>query len=228
MNFGPLLFLGILLSFALSWAGMVLLPQKQLGTQELVTPLGGDALYPAGDSGQAEQGKEVYRAEGCAACHTQQVRPQDVSAFGPRFTVGQDYLRDHPVEFGALRLGPDLANVGARLPDTKWHLRHLYNPRIDVEKSPMPQYKYLFEKRKIRGVRSAAALDLPKNYDVEEGYELIPNDRAYALVAYLKSLRSDVSLRESPLPKGPETGDTNAAPAAAETATPTNTNSPAK
>ncbi|MBA4148521.1 MAG: cbb3-type cytochrome c oxidase subunit II [Verrucomicrobia bacterium] len=228
MNYGPILFLGIFLSFALSWAGMVFLPQKQLGHQELAKPFDAEALYPTPHSGLAEQGRQVYRAEGCAACHTQQVRPQDVPQYGLRFTVAQDYLRDEPVQFGSLRLGPDLANIGARMPDAKWHLLHLYNPRITIEKSLMPQYKYLFEKRKIRGERSANALDLPKGFEVEEGFEVVPTDRADSLVAYMKSLRSDASLFESPLPTVPETDDTNAAPASAEAATPTNTNSPEK
>ena len=208
---------------------MVFLPQKQLGHQELVTPTGSDSLYPLARSGIADNGKEVYRSEGCAACHTQQVRPQDVPHFGLRFTVAQDYLRDEPVQFGTLRLGPDLANVGARLPDANWHLVHLYDPRALVEGSPMPKYPYLFEKRKVRGEGSQNALKFPQGYKgVEEGFEVVPTERAETLVAYLRSLRADVSLRESPLPKPPEKGDTNAAPAAAQGQSQTNTNSPAK
>lgn len=218
MNYGPIIFLGVLLSFACSWGGMVLFPKKQLGHQDLVAPREGDALYPAGRPGIAEQGAQVYRAEGCAACHTQQVRAQDVPQFGPRFTVAQDYLRDHPVQYGSLRLGPDLANVGARLPDEAWHLLHLYDPKLTVENSTMPQYPYLFEKRKIRGERSPNALQLPSG-KVEEGYEVVPTSRAVALVAYLKSLRADVSLFESPLPKPPKEND-------ADDAASTTTNSP--
>ncbi len=230
MNFGPLLFLGIFLTFAVSWAGMVLLPYKQLGQQELATPTGGDGLYPNARSGLADRGRQVYRSEGCAACHTQQVRPNDVPTWGPRFTVAQDYLRDEPVQMGSQRFGPDLANIGARMPDENWHYIHLYNPRTVVAKSPMPQYKYLFEKRKVTsGERSAHALNLGKEFDVEAGYEVVPTQRAQALVAYLKSLRSDVPLFESPMaPKPGMKTDTNAAPATTEGAAPTNTNSPAK
>jgi len=35
----------------------------------------------------------------------------------------------HPFNLAVLRAGPDLANVGARLPDANWPLVHLYARR---------------------------------------------------------------------------------------------------
>lgn len=74
MNYGALVFLAGFLALASSWMGMVLVPQLQVGRQELATNAVTAALYPSRRPGLAEQGAEVYRANGCAACHSQQVR----------------------------------------------------------------------------------------------------------------------------------------------------------
>jgi cytochrome c oxidase cbb3-type subunit 2 len=214
MNFGPLLFFGIFLSFALSWAGMILLPQLQVGQQKPVTIQATGQLYPVSRSGAGNQGKEVYRSLGCAACHTQQVRQEDVPAWGKRFTVAQDYLYEQPVLLGSQRVGPDLANIGP-LRDATWHLLHLYNPKTVVPKSTMPAYRFLFEKRKISGGKSPDALQLPEKFALNDGIEVVPTRDAYALVAYLQSLRSDVPVLEATLP----TADGGATNAAADTAT---------
>ncbi len=56
----------------------------------------------------------------------------------------------HPVQLGSLRVGPDLADVGARLPDANWQLLHLYAPQSVVKNSAMPPFRFLFEVRKDR------------------------------------------------------------------------------
>jgi cytochrome c oxidase cbb3-type subunit 2 len=215
MNSGPLLYLGLLLSMALSFWGMVLSPQMQMGRKD-VTPAGdGRQLYPAGRMGLAKAGADVYRSHGCAECHTQQVRPEGYGSdfergWGVRRTVAQDYLRDNPVMLGSLRMGPDLANIGVRQPDVNWHLNHLYHPKTVVPTSTMPPYAFLFETRQITGQPSPEALTIEGEYAPEAGYEVIPTDQAWALVAYLKSLNSEVALFEAPLPVEPV--DTNAPP----------------
>ena len=201
MNFGPIIFLGVLLTFACSWGGFILAPQLQLGRQGLVKTVADDTLYPAPRSGLAQQGAAVYRSLGCASCHSQQVRDQDVPRWGARYTVAQDYLRDQPVQWGSQRVGPDLANVGARLPDANWHLIHLYNPRTTVKGSPMPRYGFLFEKRPVRGAKSPEALQFPEGFGPEPGHEIVPAEEARALVAYLLSLKYDTALFEAPMPQ---------------------------
>jgi cytochrome c oxidase cbb3-type subunit 2 len=82
----------------------------------------------------------------------------------------------------------------------------------------MPQYPYLFIKRKITGERSVAALAVPAKY-VEDGYEIVPTREANALVAYLTTLHASTYLLEAPqLPPPPP--KTNAAPNAAAAAAP--------
>jgi cytochrome c oxidase cbb3-type subunit 2 len=154
MNSGPLLFLGIFATLASSFWGLLLLPQLQIGRQEPVKLEANDALYPANRPGQARQGAEVYRSLGCVECHSQQVRPKGFGSdfergWGERRTVAQDYLYDQPVLLGSLRLGPDLANIGARQTNAIWHLTHLYRPKSTSPGSMMPPYAFLFEKRKL-------------------------------------------------------------------------------
>ena len=241
MNHGPLLFLGVFFAMAASWCGLVLAPHLQLGNQGTV-PAKGYQLYPPARPGLANQGKEVYRANGCFYCHSQQVAPPTAGAdivrgWGKRYTVAQDYLDDQPVMLGHSRIGPDLANVGVRLPDDEtrtnlvWHLKHLYNPRLTSPGSIMPSYSFLFETRPVRsGKRSPDALELTGQFAPEPGLEIVPKAEAKALVAYLFSLQAETSLFESPIPApASAAGDTNAPPVAGtNTPASTTTNTPQK
>ena len=288
MNHGPIIFLGVLASFVASWWGLIFAPQLQIGSQ----PQSGsdNGAYPARRAGVAAQGREVYVANGCVHCHSQQVRQegytfnltltvvgtnaakvekilaevapgvtaaalaaatdtaplllaknisQDRAAaaqlklkqagataqvvfiplgvdldrqWGARRTVGADYLYDDPVQIGNSRLGPDLANAGARLPDANWHLLHLYDPRTTVNGSIMPAYRYLFETRKLPVGKqpSPQALVL-----ADKSIEVIPTQEARQLVAYLQSLRVNAALFEAPQTPVATVADagTNAPPA---------------
>lgn len=61
-------------------------------------------------SGPALHGREVYAATGCAACHTQMVRPV-VADVG----LGPVTLNDTNQILGTRRFGPDLSDVGSRV-----------------------------------------------------------------------------------------------------------------
>lgn len=128
--------------------------------------------------------------------------------WGARMNVAEDYLYDYPVMLGSQRIGPDLANIGVRdpqkyaapwnfeykgtnaAPEAKqqalkeafraWHYAHLNDPRSKAPGSAMPAYTWLFE---------------------QHGGQLTPKHEAEALVEYLWSLRSDVSLIHAPVPK---------------------------
>jgi cbb3-type cytochrome oxidase cytochrome c subunit len=75
MRHGPLVFLAAFFALSLSWYGLVFTPQVQLGRpmQETNSVAKGE-LYPNDRPGLARQGLEVYRANGCAYCHSQQVQ----------------------------------------------------------------------------------------------------------------------------------------------------------
>ncbi len=148
--------------------------------------------------------------------------------WGTRPSVAQDFLYDYPVQIGSQRIGPDLADVGARDPKhfafawkfqsktnqveetTAWHLLHLYDPQaVAAAGSPstMPPYRFLFEKR---NVKTESSWTEPKPEDLlnqlrrdgrfspANGLEVEPKNEAKALVAYLLSLQSETSLLEAP------------------------------
>jgi cytochrome c oxidase cbb3-type subunit 2 len=227
---GVVIFLGLFLTMALSWYGILFKNYQdfnRLQPEKLMT--GGS--YPGGRSGLANQGQEIYKANGCAACHTMQVRANTNNAaadiqrgWGKRNSTLQDFLYDRNVFLGQVRIGPDLADVGTRLPDRNYHLLHLYNPRATVSGSLMPQYPFLFEKHKIAGQPSPNALHLPNELAPENGYEIVPTAEAEALVHYILSLHATEPILEAPIyPPPPQTN----AVESAETTTSTNS-APAK
>ncbi|MEO7676749.1 MAG: cbb3-type cytochrome c oxidase subunit II [Verrucomicrobiota bacterium] len=249
MNFGPLIFLGIFFAMSLSWLGLVLGPQMQLGNQTPEPNEKTGMLYPQARSGTGHQGAEIYRANGCFYCHSQQVGPKNFGSdyqrgWGSRRTVAADYLFESPVMAGSQRVGPDFANIGARQTDENFLFAHIYNPQSTLPagaKSNMPRYPYLFEKRRISGKISASAIKFPAGYTSENGFEIIPRREALLLVSYLKSLQSETPLFEIPslTPSTNTVASTNAvagtnapadtnAPAATNAAQPATTNVPAK
>jgi len=73
-------FIAAAVALGASWAGLVLAPSLQLGNAKLTTVLNSTDAYPLQRPGLAAVGLQVYRANGCAACHTQQVQ-QDGNTF---------------------------------------------------------------------------------------------------------------------------------------------------
>jgi cytochrome c oxidase cbb3-type subunit 2 len=69
---GCRIFLGAFVALGLSWCGYVLGPVLQLGTQGQAAVLNSSEIYPNQRPGDATLGLQVYRANGCAACHTTQ------------------------------------------------------------------------------------------------------------------------------------------------------------
>lgn len=91
------------------------------------------------------RGRAIYAREGCAYCHTQQVRftAADQARFGLP-TLAWESAQDYPQMMGTRRIGPDLARThGTRSMD--WQLAHLYDPRLVVPQSVMPGYPHLFD-----------------------------------------------------------------------------------
>lgn len=124
------LFLGIFGTFAFSWAGLVLIPNYQIGHLDPQVDEDGNDPYPAPKSGMADRGRQIYAANGCAYCHSQQMRADYAASdlertrdadpkkpkWGERRSAPRDYLFEHPVLLGKMRLGPDLANIGKAAP----------------------------------------------------------------------------------------------------------------
>ena len=294
MNNGPLLFSGILATLASSFWGLLIVSNSQIGSQQPVLIEATGELYPTARPGLAQEGAQVYRAQGCVECHSQRVsqtalefevwltevgtnapavldaiskvqpaldsteaarRLAELPAplfteptlgkaqaavsqlaatgasaqvvlkptgadiqrgWGKRVSVAQDFLRDDPVQIGSQRIGPDLANYGARQTNELLILEHLYDPQKAMPGSMMPPYRFLFATRKLGEGEAPSANALPASFI--PGLEIQPKQETLALVAYLKSLRSDVPLTNAPFSWPPTkalsgvAATTNAAP----------------
>ncbi len=91
------------------------------------------------------RGRAIYAREGCAYCHSQQIRylHADMVRFGAP-TLAWETRRDTPHLWGTRRIGPDLSRTGGTR-SLDWHYAHLYAPRAVVSESAMPGYPALFD-----------------------------------------------------------------------------------
>ena len=140
------------------------------------------------------EGRRVYIANGCLYCHSQQVRDpaftSDVDrGWGSRPTVPADYVYDQPHLLGTSRTGPDLINVGQRLPDRNWQLIHLYDPRAVVGWSIMPRFPFLFEEKAPGAVQPGDRVVVIPGPRAPKGRVVVAKPEAIALVDYLLSLK---------------------------------------
>lgn len=145
----------------------------------------------------ARKGKALYIANGCVACHTQQVRNVDMDKmWGSRPSISADYAdikrqdlwRNTATLMGTERTGPDLINVGNRQPSLEWNLVHLYNPRAVVSESIMPAYPWLFEIRENVGLDDVVVA-VPEEFMGGKKGKVVATEDALNLVAYLQSLK---------------------------------------
>ena len=155
-------------------------------------------------SEEAQLGKASFIANGCVACHTQQVRNVEMDkVWGSRPNIAADYAAMTRTDFwrntatlmGTERTGPDLTNIGTRQPSLAWNLLHLYQPRAVVEKSIMPAYKWLFETKDSLNKEDVEVI-VPDEFRKNVNGRIIATKEALQLVAYLQSLK------QTPLPDG--------------------------
>src|SRR5262245_34238618 len=272
------LFIGIFGTFAFSWVGLTVIPNWQIGSLNPQSDEEGTDIYPRPQSGMFQRGAHVYAANGCVYCHSQQIRADYIAddierKWGDRRSAPRDYIFDRPVFLGKMRMGQDLANIGARAPapeespspaaggspaaapaqaaspapasspgtpaaspassapktsaspapagapsspspaaaaaspaaspsaqtpgapwpiqtaglppmySVAWQHVHLYAPRSINPDSNMPAYRFLYEKRRIAGERSAEALQLSGGDAPPEGWEVVPTYDARCVVA---------------------------------------------
>ncbi len=183
MNNEVKLISGAMVMLALSTSALVVLPYLQVHD---APPLPGLKPYTSAEL----RGREIYIANGCVYCHSQQPRAK---AFAPDFsrgwgraTVAGDYAYDQPHLLGTMRTGPDLMNIGVRQPSEQWHLGHLYQPRAFMAGSIMPSYPFLFE-AKAKADKDDVVVNLPQGY-TPAGRVVVARPPALDLVKYLQSL----------------------------------------
>lgn len=202
MKNNVIFFLGLASALAISWAGIVLGSNAQLGSLAPFYDDSEGAAFPQRLPGVAAQGQLVYRDLGCAACHTQQVRRPGFGVdkergWGDRQSVARDYIYQPAPQLGLSRVGPDLANLADRKPtalDASDLLHLLY-----AGAPGMPTYRFLFETRTL-GVGaqpSEKALKLVGALEPKAGTEVVPTPEAESLVAYLLSLKNPYTYPEA-------------------------------
>lgn len=127
--------------FVMSVALLGVWPRRVLQAEtEAMAPASFGGLTPS-----EARGRAIYAREGCAYCHTQQVRylDADIARFGAP-TLAWETRFDYPQLWGTRRIGPDLAREsGNRSAD--WQFAHLYAPRALAPLSVMPASPWLFD-----------------------------------------------------------------------------------
>lgn len=138
---------------------VVVVPSLETGGAEATALADERRNYSA--AGDLAAGRDIYLAQGCWYCHTQQVRQivTDVG-LGPVSQAG-DFVYETPVLFGVQRVGPDLKHFGSRalllasggdtdvalsLSDDDvrdWIADYLADPRSVRAYSNMPAYDHL-------------------------------------------------------------------------------------
>jgi len=127
--------------FALSFLVLAIVPGKELEDEiKQVAPVTMPTL-----TASEQRGRVIYGREGCAYCHTQQIRSlaADVRRFGTPIEPWETKY-DYPQLWGTRRIGPDLSRE-FNLRTRDWQLTHLYDPRLVVSDSVMPPYPWLFD-----------------------------------------------------------------------------------
>ena len=101
--------------------------------------------HPLSLTAGEQRGRVIYGREGCAYCHTQQIRylARDVARFGAA-TLAWETIFDYPHLWGTRRIGPDLSRE-ASVRSADWQYSHLYAPRALVTDSVMPPFPWLFD-----------------------------------------------------------------------------------
>ena len=211
----PNLVLLILAPFFFTWFGLVVFPWMMLGHLAPIQDADSTDIKPWDVSGSAHQGEQVYAANGCVYCHTQQVRATSnnsdiIRGWGTatddsdpkkdvtRRTYPRDYIWQHQTFLGNTRNGSDLTNVGHRYTTSAALYSYLYDPSDPAKPdshSSMPAYRFLFETRKISGAGpSQDAVVVREALAPPAGYEIVPTPEAKSLVAYLLSLNKGYHL----------------------------------
>ena len=111
MKNGFAVFFAVLVALGASWAGFVVAPAIQLGQAKQTTILNSTDLWPQQRTGAATLGLQVYRANGCAACHTEQLRQEGVAIEVTLVALGQSKPEDFRAFVQSLFVLPDLAGV---------------------------------------------------------------------------------------------------------------------
>ena len=99
-----------------------------------------------------EMGEDIYKAEGCWYCHTDQTRTliQDLVLNGSESepappSSSDEYVYQRTSFVGTRRIGPDISRVGIKKPSRDWHKAHFWSPKTESKGSIMPSFQHFFD-----------------------------------------------------------------------------------
>jgi cytochrome c oxidase cbb3-type subunit I/II len=146
-------------------------------------------------------GRDVYLSEGCYYCHSQMIRPfkDEYVRYGAP-SHAEEFIYDHPFQWGSKRTGPDLHREGGKR-DHLWHYRHFINPRDISSGSNMPNYAFLATSKSDPEL-AAGRISLMKTLGVPYSKDEILNavqiqkDEAKKHLETLKALDGSIELAE--------------------------------
>jgi cytochrome c oxidase cbb3-type subunit I/II len=134
-------------------------------------------------------GRDIYVAEGCYNCHSQQIRPlfAETERYGEYSKAGE-FIYDRPFQWGSRRIGPDLAREGGKQSHL-WHFEHFREPSAMVQGSVMPAYPHLMvNKLNFKSIQdrvnAAHMLGAPYVRELEEAEEMA-HEQAQEIVKQL-------------------------------------------
>ncbi len=207
--------LGLSASFGAAWLAVVVVPYFKMRDLAPVADSAAKSATPIFNpkrGGRVADGAKIYAENGCYLCHTQVVRPTYAGndLYRPdwgglkedpdrgdtrRETNAYDFQGETFAQIGVNRMGPDLSNLGRRVEaqhgadSGRWLYLRLYDPTANPKlwNSHCPPHKFMFVKREVKGAPSPDALPV----NVGDGFELVPDSDARALVSYLLSLKKD-------------------------------------
>jgi cbb3-type cytochrome oxidase cytochrome c subunit len=196
MKTGFCVFLAAFVALGASWFGLVYGPLKQLGVAKETTVLQSSAKWPLQRTGDATLGLQVYRANGCAACHTEQIRQTGVANELSLVNLGVQQAADLK-DFIASLLGtvPELRNfsnaIAGNLAGWKGEL-----PMVLYRGADDTVVTLLGDKLKSVGVKTEARV-VATGADIARGWgvrQSVAADYLYDSPVQLGSLRAGPDL----------------------------------
>ena len=208
MNFKTFI-IGLLVAFTVPWVAVIAVPSIKMANLKAIEfdeeIDGRTGVYEFTRSGSTN-GAPVYAANGCAACHTQLVRPTSAGSDmyrelwagvpadlangiedSQRETNAYDFAGEKIAQIGEQRVGPDLSNFAIRaekqageqgITPRQFVLNHLFSPQEEEYKSVCSPLPFMFDGASTR-----------------------PKSNAKSLADYLLSMRKDSPIPSSVNPR---------------------------
>jgi cbb3-type cytochrome oxidase cytochrome c subunit len=197
MKTGISVFLVAMAAFGASWFGLVYGSVRQLGVQGEAVVLQSSDKWPQQRTGEATLGLQVYRANGCVACHTEQARQTGVASQLVLTSLGSHSATEFKDFLKSILIVPELKDASSDITKNvdSWNGQVPFtvytgeNPAVSAT---------MGDKFKAAGVKAEARVaatgpDIARGWGLRQG---VAEDYLYDVPAQPGSLRAgpDLSL----------------------------------